>query len=85
MDTEAGGGQRSIWLRTQRQHTVSSSVAREECDHPAHSAGQTSLSSHGHRAQILFITRPPTGLQAGPEEREGADKACESVLHAGVS
>lgn len=27
MYAEAGGGQRALWLRTQRQHTVSSSVA----------------------------------------------------------
>lgn len=35
--------------------------------------------------KILFITRPPTGQLAGPGEREGADGARESVMHAGVS
>lgn len=72
MCTEAGGGQRALWLRTQRQLTAAAAARPEECDHPAHSAGQTSLGSHGHQAQILFITRPPgSERQAGPGEPDG--------------
>lgn len=85
MCTEAGSGQFSPWLHTQRQHTVSSSVARQECDHPAHSTGQTSLSSHGHQAQILFITRPPTGQRAGPRNERRltglVSQCCMAVCH----
>ncbi|MEQ2211150.1 hypothetical protein XENOCAPTIV_006314 [Xenoophorus captivus] len=78
-----------FWLSTQRQHTVSSSMASEECDHPALSAGQTSLSSRGQWAQILFITHPPTlpgaTLRAQCGAEGGAAGASGSVLHASVS
>lgn len=38
--TEAGGGQRALWLHRQRQLTAAAAAWPEECDHPAHSAGQ---------------------------------------------
>lgn len=55
------GGRRALRPSTQRQHTVSSgSAARRECDHPAHSAGQTPLSKpRPPGANTIHNSAPP--------------------------
>lgn len=55
-----------------KDSTQSAAAAGEECDHPAHSAGQTSPDSHGantiHNTPSYWTTRRARGTRQRPKE-----------------